>query len=177
MHHSLIVPKPRFSFSFPLLFVSISYLTQHHRFGSIRTFPIDFHACDLTSNVEITPIGTCLGNSTLPMASQPGIEHAPLPTVIDHVEGQGINPPNMDVENRERPINDESAVQSSHSHIDLNVERAVVRKLDWRVPTLLGVLCRFFRLFWSLMILLKRSSVDLLAFLDRSNIGYETSLL
>lgn len=81
------------------------------------------------------------------MASQPGLEHTPLRTVIDHVEGQVINPPNMDVVNRERPIDDESAVQSSHPHIDPNVERAVVRKLDWRVPTLLGVLCRFFRLF------------------------------
>lgn len=56
--------------------------------------------------------------------------------------------------------------------IDPELERRVVRKLDWRLPTLMGFLCK------SMILLFSLSSTsptnifpDLLAFLDRSNIG------
>ena len=38
----------------------------------------------------------------------------------------------------------ESAVtQLSSHHVNPEIEKAVVRKLDWRVPPLLGALCTF----------------------------------
>lgn len=81
------------------------------------------------------------------MAFQHGLGHAPPPTVIDHVEDQAKHSPKIDVANRGQTIEPKNAIQLSRPPIDRDAERAVVRKLDWRVPTLLGVLCWFFRLF------------------------------
>ncbi|KAJ5138893.1 Major facilitator superfamily domain general substrate transporter [Penicillium bovifimosum] len=60
--------------------------------------------------------------------------------------------PNQDVEKRTLPDHEEKQSTPISPTIDPELERRLVRKLDWRVPTLMG----FFYL---------------LAFLDRSNIG------
>ncbi|KAK4864744.1 hypothetical protein LT330_001367 [Penicillium expansum] len=60
--------------------------------------------------------------------------------------------PDEDIEKIAVPAHEEKAPTATLPAIDPELERRVVRKLDWRVPTLLG----FFYL---------------LAFLDRSNIG------
>ncbi|KAJ5476222.1 hypothetical protein N7475_001951 [Penicillium sp. IBT 31633x] len=60
--------------------------------------------------------------------------------------------PNEDVEKTTMPVHEEKRSPVTLPAIDPEIERRVVRKLDWRVPTLMG----FFYL---------------LAFLDRSNIG------
>lgn len=61
-------------------------------------------------------------------------------------------------------------VHSPRISIDPVLEARVVRKLDLRVPTLLGFLCKP-PIYLSMWGFLTWTSIDLLALLDRSNIG------
>lgn len=75
-----------------------------------------------------------------------------------------------------KDVNKDVVEEFEGAEHDSAAEKRVVRKLDWRIVTLLVVLCPFppFRsLPLRLSTKLKYRLPDLLASLDRSNIGYE----
>lgn len=68
--------------------------------------------------------------STAPDTVTDYIEDAPTAIAIDEEKGHS------------EPHEDTAAPVASH-HVDPAIEKAVVRKLDWRLPPLLGALCMF----------------------------------
>lgn len=69
----------------------------------------------------------------------------------------------------------EGVKQRNNNQINSDAEKTVVRKLDWRIVTLLVILCPFppfinIRYFYKL----NYQRPDLLSTLDRSNIGYDS---
>lgn len=82
-----------------------------------------------------------------------GINRNPPPTTIDYVDNEKCASVKDDVEKATIRTQPESG-REPHHH-DPAAEARVVRKLDFRVPVLLGALY-------------------LVSFLDRSNIGYCT---
>lgn len=68
---------------------------------------------------------------------------APRPTVVDHANDEEKHPAQKDGADSIKPTNIETAFDSPQLGTDPAAERAVIRKLDRRVPILLGVLCRF----------------------------------
>lgn len=105
-------------------------------------------------------------------------------SAIDAYENAAANTPAADIqisdpEKQPASIDNEShtALPQMHSprvNVDLMVEARVVRKLDWRVPTLLGFLCKasFQNCKPANWRFLTEIATDLLALLDRSNIGF-----
>jgi hypothetical protein len=87
-------------------------------------------------------------------------------------------PPDPDIEKRV-PSHEETPSQPNQlvaapAPIDPELERRVLRKLDLRVPTLMGFFCMFScEGVIAILIFFTDTpiSLDLLAFLDRSNIG------
>ena len=97
------------------------------------------------------------------------LERPAPPTATDFVESDG-NPPGIDVEKATTGIQEDANVPVHQHHVHPDAERAVVCKMDWRIPPLLGFLCmrekhkgRYLKL--------TLFNADLLSFLDRSNIG------
>ncbi|KAI9810332.1 MAG: hypothetical protein M1827_006299 [Pycnora praestabilis] len=85
------------------------------------------------------------------------LQHDPPPTTTDYVERLEESPLGIDVEKNVKEVQLDDAGknragQSQQHHVDPEAERRVVRRLDWRVPPLVG-------------------AMYLLSFLDRSNIG------
>ena len=78
-------------------------------------------------------------------------ERDPPPTTTDYIEDEKRVPAKADVEKAAGGVELEAHLEAHHH--DPVAEARVVRKLDCRVPVLLGALY-------------------LLSFLDRSNIGY-----
>jgi hypothetical protein len=60
------------------------------------------------------------------------------PTPTDIVEGNAAV--------QEKNMSSELEMAHPHPQIDPEVEKRVVRKLDWRVPPLVATLCRFLRI-------------------------------
>lgn len=77
------------------------------------------------------------------MNIQHRLGHVPPPTVIDHIEDEEKHLPKDDDLDRGQASHVENSIQRSYPGINRDAERAVIRKLDLRVPTLLGVLCWF----------------------------------
>jgi len=65
-----------------------------------------------------------------PAITTDNIEDAPAITSIDAEKGHGA-------------LHESAAAPVSSHRVDPEIEKAVVRKLDWRVPPLLGALCMF----------------------------------
>lgn len=65
----------------------------------------------------------------------------PPPTTIDYVEEQTEDRFQSDAEKVIEGSQVENSVQTPIHHINPEAEKAVVRKLDWRVPPLVVALC------------------------------------
>lgn len=65
-----------------------------------------------------------------PATTIEGVEEAPEITVIDEEKAHG-------------ELHENGTPTTSSHHVNPEIEKAVVRKLDWRVPPLLGALCMF----------------------------------
>lgn len=92
------------------------------------------------------------------------------PTTTDYVE-DGTGTASRDVEKSTGETT--TAAGPHHHHVYPEAEKRVVRKLDWRVPTLVSALCTpCFNFQTQVAWYLADIHPDLLAFLDRSNIGY-----
>lgn len=72
--------------------------------------------------------------------SKPGSAVSP-PTTIDYAEEQTGGHYASDAEKVIEGSQVENSVQSPNHHINPEAEKAVVRKLDWRVPPLVVALC------------------------------------
>lgn len=68
---------------------------------------------------------------------------APRPTVVNDVKDEEKHPPQTDGADSIGATRIATAFKSPHLGTNPAAERAVIRKLDRRVPILLGVLCRF----------------------------------
>lgn len=67
---------------------------------------------------------------TVPATATGSIEDAPTPIAIDEEKGHS-------------ELHEDPAAPAASQHVDPAIEKAVVRKLDWRLPPLLGALCMF----------------------------------
>ena len=67
-------------------------------------------------------------------------ERSAPPTATDFVEPNG-NVPGTDAEKATTGIQEDVNAPTPQQHVLPDAERAVVRKLDWRIPPLLAVLC------------------------------------
>jgi len=67
---------------------------------------------------------------TAPATATDYIEDAPTAIAIDEEKGHS-------------ELDEDTAVPVTSHHVDPAIEKAVVRKLDWRVPPLLGSLCMY----------------------------------
>ena len=66
------------------------------------------------------------------------------PTLTDYVEKSEGSPLEASQDDPEKTgifMKDNADTGEHHHHIHPDAERAVVRKLDWRVPPLVGALC------------------------------------
>ena len=87
-------------------------------------------------------------------------------TVTDCVEkDQG------DINKAEGVLQENATHPAQHDRVDPDAEKAVVHKLDWRVVTLLYVMCIVISGVFSMLSKLTSRPVVLLSFLERSNIG------
>lgn len=77
---------------------------------------------------------------------------------------------------KKQVVEEGNGVFKCDNQINPDAEKVVVRKLDWRIVTLLVVLCLFLSSLPSTQSPTKLTywHPDLLATLDRSNIGYES---
>lgn len=74
---------------------------------------------------------------------------------------------------KKQAVEDVGGLTQCNNQIDLGAEKTVLRKLDWRIVTLTFVLCLFRPFIHNFLTVLNYQHPDLLATLDRSNIGYE----
>lgn len=70
------------------------------------------------------------------------LSRAPPPTTTDYVEEQTGGTFGSDAEKVIEGSQVENKAQPPNHHVHPEAERAVVRKLDWRVPPLVVALCK-----------------------------------
>ena len=70
-----------------------------------------------------------------------GLFSKPPATVTDPVEDSDSSPTRIDSEKAAIDLQEDINAQPVHHHVHPEAERALVRKLDWRVPPLVAALC------------------------------------